>query len=457
MQPGDLLDITLTNRLPQNTPTAAKAMAMPMSGACGDADMTGSSVNIHFHGMNVAPICHSDEVLHTVVNPGRSFHYLFGIPKDEPPGLYWYHPHIHGISAQAVFGGASGAIVVDGIQSIQPAVAGLPERVLVIRDQAVPGVVLHGQPNADISLNYVPVSFPQYQPAVIVTKAGQREFWRVLNASADTVADLELLYDGKAQPLEVVALDGVPTGSQDGARQGRSVTMTHILMPPAGRAEFIMTAPPTGTATPVLITRAIDTGPSGDADPQRPLAGLLATAEPSALPVMAAMPTIVGAQRFEGLDSATVTARRRLYFSEAGSGPGGGGDGNTNFFITVDGAQPKLYNPANPPAITTRQGAVEDWTIENRSTEVHEFHIHQIHFRLLLRNGKPVSAAERQMLDTVQVPYWSGTGPYPSVTLRMDFRGPVLGDFVYHCHILDHEDGGMMAIIRVLPPATHQG
>ena len=41
--------------------------------------------------------------------------------------------------------------------------------------------------------------------------------------------------------------------------------------------------------------------------------------------------------------------------------------------------------------------------------------------------------------------------PYPSVTLRMDFRGPDIGDFVYHCHILDHEDGGMMAIIRVLP------
>src|SRR5581483_12157253 len=83
--------------------------------------------------------------------------------------------------------------------------------------------------------------------------------------------------------------------------------------------------------------------------------------------------------------------------------------------------------------------------------EVHEFHMHQIHFLLLERNGKPVPPDQRQFRDTVQVGYWDGEHKYPSVKLRMDFRGAVVGDFVYHCHILDHEDGGMMAIIRVLP------
>ena len=81
--------------------------------------------------------------------------------------------------------------------------------------------------------------------------------------------------------------------------------------------------------------------------------------------------------------------------------------------------------------------------------ENHEFHIHQIHFLQVAQNGVPVSNG--QFLDTIQIPYWSGTGPYPSVTLRMDFRGPDIGDFVYHCHILGHEDSGMMAIIRVNP------
>jgi len=110
-----------------------------------------------------------------------------------------------------------------------------------------------------------------------------------------------------------------------------------------------------------------------------------------------------------------------------------------------------------PPAITTTQGSTEDWVIENRSNENHEFHIHQIHFLLMERNGKAVTAGERQILDTVDLPYWSGTGPYPSIKVRMDFRGPDVGDFVYHCHILDHEDGGMMAIIRVLPQTRGSG
>ena len=120
-------------------------------------------------------------------------------------------------------------------------------------------------------------------------------------------------------------------------------------------------------------------------------------------------------------------------------------------FITVDGATPVLYSPTNPPAIVTTEGAVEDWTIENRTQEVHEFHIHQIHFLMLAQNGAPLPADQQQFRDTVQVPFWSGRGPYPSITVRMDFRGRIAGDFVYHCHILDHEDAGMMAIIRVLP------
>ena len=71
-----------------------------------------------------------------------------------------------------------------------------------------------------------------------------------------------------------------------------------------------------------------------------------------------------------------------------------------------------------------------------------------------VKKGKALAGgglSGQQMLDTVDVPFWSGSGPYPSVTLRLDFRGRDIGDFVYHCHILEHEDHGMMAIIRVLP------
>ena len=457
LRPGETLYITLTNTLPQPAGKPG-GMGMKLSRACGDTVMNGASVNIHFHGMNIAPVCHGDEVLNTVVNPGQVFRYVVQVPDNEPPGLYWYHPHIHGISAAAVLGGASGAIIVEGLRRVQASVAGLPQRVLVIRDQVVAGVVLHGEPTADLSVNYVPVPFPAYTPAVIPLGFGKRELWRVVNAAADTILDLQLLYDGKAQKLEVVGLDGVPTGSHDGTSAGQPVEVSHILLPPAGRAEFIVQGPSRKVGSATLFTQAIDTGPAGDYDPARTLATIV---PPAAAPALAAMGDEAGAglarpQRFAGLDTATVTATRKLYFSEVPTGPGGG-DGQVNFYITVDGATPALFDPANPPAITTRQGAVEDWTIENRSTENHEFHIHQIHFKLLQRDGRPVAAADRQMLDTVQVPYWTGSGPFPSVTVRMDFRGRVVGDFVYHCHLLDHEDGGMMAIIRVLAKAPGSG
>jgi FtsP/CotA-like multicopper oxidase with cupredoxin domain len=158
-----------------------------------------------------------------------------------------------------------------------------------------------------------------------------------------------------------------------------------------------------------------------------------------------------GIPRFANLRDAKPTAHRKLYFSEVptvDSDP----DSPTNFFITVDGQRPAVFNPDNPPSIETTQGAVEDWTIENRSLENHEFHIHQIHFLELEENRVPVRNG--QYLDMIQVPYWSGKGPYPSVTVRMDFRGDTVGDFVYHCHILEHEDGGMMAIIRVHPSSN---
>jgi FtsP/CotA-like multicopper oxidase with cupredoxin domain len=373
-------------------------------------------------------------------------------PADEPPGLYWYHPHVHGIAEAAVLGGASGAIVVEGIQKLQPAVAGLPERILVIRDQNVAASPIPGQPVPawDVSLNYVPISYPAYTPAVIDIDPRKPEFWRVVNAAADTIMDLQVRFDGRPQPLQVVGLDGVPTGSQDGGRRGRIVTMKHILVPPAGRAEFIVAGPPPGVQKAELVTRNVDTGPLGDFDPERPLAILRRSDAPQTLAALESPTTPIGSQRFEGLNNAKVTAERKLYFSEVVSDPSDPAS-PTNFFITVDGATPVLFDPTNPPAIITTQGSVEDWTVENRSEENHEFHMHQIHFKLLARNGEPAPPAEKQFMDTIQVPYWSGTGPYPSVTVRMDFRGPDVGDFVYHCHILGHEDNGMMAIIRVKP------
>ena len=466
VKPGDTLNIKLTNDLPAPPPPTGAGGDMKSGGPrCGDTVMNTASVNMHFHGTNTAPTCHSDEVIRTLVNSGETFEYHVKFPANEPPGLYWYHPHVHGIAETALLGGASGAIVVEGIEKFQPAVAGLPERVLIIRDQHRPGIKppAHKLPSWDLSLNYVPVDIQRVvTPAVIPVVPGRRELWRVLNASADTVLDVRLNYDGADQLLGVVGLDGVPTGSQDGAGQGKIVWTKHILMPTASRAEFIVTTPAQTVQNAELETARVDVGPAGDNDPPRPLAVLSTAAQgPTAGNSLPKVPRSAGPAprpRFDGLDSAKITAQRTLYFSEVFEDSKGASklpdDGPIQFYITEVGHKPRLFSPTNRPAIVTTQGAVEEWTIENRTEEVHEFHIHQIHFKLIKRNGVLLPPDQQQYLDTVQVPFWTGRGPKPSVTVLMDFRGDVTGDFVYHCHILEHEDGGMMATICVLPKGT---
>ncbi len=458
VHPGDTLVINLTNLVPEGTGKMPDMPGMDMSKAgddgCGAPNVTSSSVNIHFHGTNTAPVCHQDEVIHTIINSGQTFRYEVHFPKNEPPGLYWYHPHIHGLSTTAVQGGATGALIVEGIEDVNPAVAGLPQRVIIVRDNQPanppPSRRPAGAPPpdndaaADLSVNYIPIGGPAFIPAEFSMKPGERQFWRIVNSAAVSILDLHLVYDGVDQPFQVIALDGVPLGSQDGSGQGKSLTRNHLFIPPAGRAEVIITGPPAGVKSAQLMTKKVVTGPGGDPDPTRPIFNI-ATSDSGAAPSDITMvPAISGpgpGKRFSDLAEAPPTTNRLIYFSENAK----------FFFITVDGQTPRPYHMDDPPAITTTQGSVEDWTIENRSNENHEFHIHQIHFLLIARNGLPVANSDKQILDTVNIPYWSGTGPYPSVTLRMDFRGPTVGDFVYHCHILDHEDGGMMAIIRVLP------
>jgi uncharacterized cupredoxin-like copper-binding protein len=157
-------------------------------------------------------------------------------------------------------------------------------------------------------------------------------------------------------------------------------------------------------------------------------------------------------QRFAGLATAPIAQTRLLYFSENSD--------QTQFFMTVFPQTPAVFNPNAPPAITAMQGTVEQWTVQNRAQENHEFHLHQVHFLVQSQNNFAINnnapqapAVDGQYLDMLEVPAWDGNPahPYPSVTLLVDFRGQDIGSFVFHCRILGHEDLGMMNIIQVVP------
>jgi len=284
-------------------------------------------------------------------------------------------------------------------------------------------------------------------------KPGQRQLWRVLNASAITYLNLALLFNRAPQKLKIVALDGVPVNAS-GVSKDVLADQTHIGIPPGGRAEFMVEGPPAGV-TGLFVTRTVDTGAGGENDPNRALATIVPSSDaPEGHSQLASSPEAWPAPSLPWLGSVAPTHVRRLYFSEKLLDPN---DPNsaTTFFITVDGQKPTAFDPnSGIPDIVVKQGDVEDWIIENRSTELHAFHIHQLHFMLLESSGVP--ANEPFLRDTINVPYYNGRAlVYPSVRLRMDFRSPnSVGTFVYHCHLLEHEDNGMMGLIRVEPQVS---
>lgn len=485
VNPGDLVILTLRNDLTNFGSSGAAALHPSMhmvidkarSGCTASDSMSAESTNLHFHGLTIPPTCHQDDVLHTSIQPGDApFEYRFRIPKNESAGLYWYHPHIHGFTKLEVLGGASGAIVVEGIERADKAVAGLPERVLVIRDQdllnpnappsksepVVPKLLLDndgdaanngtgfGKPAKDLSINFVPVRYPDYPPAVIEMKPEEQELWRVVNASGITYLNLEVLLEHRPQPMGLVAMDGVPL-STVGLPADFVDWQTHLGIPPGARMEFIVKGPPQGVSA-LLVTRTVDTGSGGENDPNRALAVITASKDaPEPLVKLDAAPKPLPPSQVPWLGSVAPVRARRLYFSEKLLQPNNPNSA-TEFYLTVDGQTPQKFDPKSGiPNIIAKQGTVEDWIIENRSSELHAFHIHQLHFLLLEYDGRRVD--EPFLRDTVNVPYYNGkTLVYPSVRLRMDFRDPnTIGDFVYHCHLLEHEDGGMMGLIRVEP------
>jgi FtsP/CotA-like multicopper oxidase with cupredoxin domain len=272
-----------------------------------------------------------------------------------------------------------------------------------------------------------------------------------VNASGITYLNLEVLFRHKPQLLGLVAIDGVPLNTV-GLPRDFVDWQTHLAVPPGARVEFIVKAPPEGESG-LLVTKTVDTGPGGENDPNRALATITASkdaAEPSSSePPALAEPLTTSPMPWLG--SVAPVRTRRLYFSEKLLEPNNPNSA-TEFYLTVDGQTPTQFDPKSTvPNIVVKQGTVEDWIIENRSSELHAFHIHQLHFLLVDYRGKPVN--EPFLRDTVNVPYYDGRAlQYPSVRLRMDFRDPnIVGDFLYHCHLLEHEDGGMMGLIRVEP------
>jgi FtsP/CotA-like multicopper oxidase with cupredoxin domain len=480
--------------------------------------------NLHLHGFAVPPIAPQDEVMMGCADPAvgdtgcghREITYHYQIPSDMPPGLYWYHPHVHGEVQAQMLAGLSGAIVVEGPDDRAREEVGIEDRVFIVRQlrdsdtknpaASVPApngpmhmhmhmnmndspITEHGTSSREesartggvggqidtrhelgctdaaaldeITLNGAPVvdgEAADKDLAALHITTGTSQLWRVVNAATDAVLNLALINEaGKPVPIQVVARDGAPLTDDAGQPAKLVATTAAQMVPPAGRVEFLVKAPKLGTKV-YFVTHAVDTGCAGDLVPERRL-GVL-----TSLPYAddAAQTPVSDPQRrsapdmFSGLLARKTDRNRTIAFAEY---PRPGDSDQTDFYIVErrQGAVLKPYEMADPPAITVAAGSAEEWTIENWTREIHAFHIHQVHFRLLSINGLLQDAPP--LLDTVIVLAAVGfdgadsaAGPIPgTVRLKIFFPETMAGDIPFHCHLVDHEDNGMMGVLRVLP------
>jgi suppressor of ftsI len=248
---------------------------------------------------------------------------------------------------------------------------------------------------------------------------GEQQFWRIVNAASDRYADIDVA----GRPFTVVAFDGHPIAHRDPTHPTR--LMDHVLLPPAARVEAIVEAP-TREGRLLLRTRCIDSGPDGDPHPGMVLADVAvsrsAPAIPKQNPTINAKPTVnvVEVESIEQQPPSFVAV-----FTE----------GDRKFYINEH-----LFSLDDKPMVRVKVGQFQHWKILNKTREIHPMHIHQAHFLAFMENDRPIS--DPYWLDTVNVPIGG------SVDVVMDFTNPVIrGMSVFHCHLLNHEDKGMMAKI----------
>lgn len=382
VRPGDTLIVNLVNHLNETT-------------------------NLHFHGMHVSPSGNADNVFRSIPS-GQSFRYVVHIPMDQPTGTYWYHSHDMTQGEEQVFGGLSGAIIVDGLRPLlPPALRHITEHTFDLKDFQVNDQGEIVSSNIDSNAPTTRTVNGQIDP-VLTMRPGETQLWHLANVGADIFYDLRL--DGSV--FHVIAEDGHPVDSVWIAND--------LVMPPGKRYDVLVQAGRAGVSQ--LRTLAYSTGPDGDDYPDDVLATIVtqgAHERPARLPQRV--------EPFRDLRRDPIAASKTLVFSE---------NPDTDQFY-INGKQ---FDP-NRVDVVARLGTTQEWTIVNTTGEQHPFHLHTDPFQVVSINGQPYNAHSYQ--DTVVLRVH---GEVQILVHFSDFTGTT----VFHCHIMHHEENGMMGMLQII-------
>ena len=436
VNPGDEIDIVLDNQLVQPAVTPAPA-------ATHDPCMHDSAIkpgdpqptNLHFHGLHVTPrdqkiggvTYYGDNVLACML--AGPHHVRFKIPADHDLGTFWYHAHMHGLTDDQVYRGLAGMLIIGDPRKYLPErFRNVETRLISLKDiQAGPtgtGGWAMPDPNGHDWLNPTTRTVNGQVMPVLTMRPGEAQLWQLANSSSALWYDAAL-QDANQNPLNLTIV------ARDGNRLIAPQRVQDVVLAPGERFDVLVTAPKKNNATLTLGTQAFDQGRPGNNGTMTFPAANLATVS-----VTGNTASTISAPNASGKLPTFPTKRgkaRTWIFSIKSTAK------NTYFEINGKRFDPDRVD-AKPKLATT-----ERWTLINQSSEWHPIHIHQDDFRVISVNGSRVSFKSDQ--DIVLLPPAAGGAP-GKVVLDKPFQ-TFWGNYVMHCHILDHEDAGMMAQISV--------
>jgi FtsP/CotA-like multicopper oxidase with cupredoxin domain len=373
---------------------------------------------IHWHGVHI-PV-DADGSPFYPVPPGGTYDYVFPVQRGTA-GTYWYHPHPDHASGYQIAKGLFGAIIIRAADDPLP--ASFTEKVLILADNRFSpdgAIDVHQMHSAEMMTSPMKnidevngregnILFVngQVMPKLMI-RSGEVQRWRIINASAARVYRLSL----KGQAFLHVG--------DDGGLFEKPIETKEIVLANSERVEVLVRgtgAPGTQTVLQALpYDRYVPQTRPNDWNTTQDLLQVQYTNEkpvgPFAIPAKLRVIPV--------LDTAQATATRVMSMSQ------GFINGRAMDMARVD--------------VSSKLGATEIWEIENLVGMDHPFHLHGFQFQLLDRNGVPVTY--RSWKDTINVPKHE--------TARFIVRySDYPGKWMFHCHILDHEDMGMMGILEI--------
>ncbi|HEX8363301.1 MAG TPA: multicopper oxidase family protein [Longimicrobium sp.] len=403
MRAGQTLNMSVVNAMRPTTQQAAADVAF---------------TNFHTHGLVVTPRPDGgDNVTHVAIPTGApARRYNFPVPSYHTEGMFWYHPHPHGLTGSQVAGGLSGALMIGSILKYFPQYRGVRERTLLIRDMSF----TFSSPTV-LNINGSTCALLPLAP-------GEQQLWHIGNFGSNHFVNLKL----RGMRWTLLALDGNPLA--------RAETVDSLYIPPGSRAEVIVTGPAAGRRVE-LYSDSIFRQKGSPVT----LGYLVGTPTRSARRVSRPAPA--------GRDDAVLDTLR--YLTEAV-------DVNRHTFTyqfigDSAGVNDSIYAPNHPP-VSMPWGQVQEWTIVNQTQNLHTFHIHQTDFAVMTVNGRP--ANEGRLRDNIPIGVHrdaSGNVVGDTVVIRFVFEPIAAGPFVFHCHVLQHEDEGMMHNVCVYDPTDPNG